>query len=1494
MYSGFLSPSVGFRANGSNPIRVSESCYCFDRGLQICGHSSSYGVSCCCCCCAFCVRGANSNGGLAYGLRQSSLLQWSGGRRLMLGGAGNGCYERLRGFDFGSECCDGDRSGMRKVSSFGRFDYGGGFRERRTWRGTGRIGGLEFVERREWRRYAGGLSEAEDLIDLLTDNVGECTVVHIETEIVPAKRKKEKKLKEKERVCDECNKRKAKSVASGSNRGNSRRDELNKIDLTSTGHGRGRNEDVSSEKKSELRKSGGAGFLQRKSRHEESTRTDSANVAHGRRRSEDVNALSERNARLRKDGSGCTSYHSLSSSGGIGSDVEIENVEEFENNNYVEEQASRYKEFRNQNDEEKYQEIERHGKKRHEVRLEEAAATGSHEGNVVVWDRKKSEKKLVETALDLSQSAAETAKKRFTASEADNSSLYKSDTSRKQFQTSEEDLSVISNRREERIHSDMTGSTQISRSRRRRHNVAEFEDIRESDAVTDSNQVVQSRVRQGNASTQTSFTQAVEEHLQKDEVGRTSQQHTGTLSIEEIDDTSVVSNSRHGNQSTSSVRTSVQETKEDHRQHDMSTVTKSELRRKSQQITEISEINRTEIQKTSISKLQYDSGMNVGNSTSSSIVSLSEGAAAGMIRPPVREDLQQSQSRKGSKASLESVVQSSGLAAMSDSQRISHQGAHRSDERVTEEKEKSHGRSQLDERDTQMEVRWERQRLAQESSLHGEASEVRREQRQRLVQESSLHKEASEARREQRQRLAHESSLHEEASEVRREQRQRLVQESSLHEEASEVRREQRQRLAQELSLHEEASEERREQRQRLVQESSLHEEASEVRRVAQESSLHEEASEEAFNLSLETRKEQGSTKTEDRTTQSTGVLSAHQSGTRASLSKVQSASYVSEKASQDLKYRYNSQQLGQQGQYHISEFESYGGEARDDAYAQPLSRIFTEDALGSAERIESSSGILIEEFVEQAKSKSAASEIKGKLKKTKSDGEDSKKQMMVKLGSGGAELKGSLHSSEGSEAVGPSDEKWDSTQTSVELPPRTKTPEVSPKAGNVSVRRTGRSMWNVIGDVFRARWIFRGESHSSPSKSRKRSSSNESVSSEAWFSGHEHDENITKDSGKRIPFQESASPSNLAEPGKEPKEIQQAGSGAIVIIDEPAGSGSSLSPGTSGSSSAAQEASLTYEEAKQSSSGPEASILATFSSAGMLGTSISFPSRKLSRSPVIGGTSLSARNDPSGSMGMVDPQPPPLSPNVASEAEEKRELTRRKFQRTTQVPKDRFEEWEEAYKRETEQQKIDEIFMREALVEAQKAADNWEVPVGAVLVQHGKIIARGCNLVEELRDSTAHAEMICIREASNALRTWRLAEATLYVTLEPCAMCAGAILQARVTSLVWGAPNKLLGADGSWIRLFPDSGERDSSSELADKPPAPVHPFHPKMNIRRGVLSAECAQVMQQFFQLRRQKKNKSEPSSPPSPPSCLPVSTNPVKLITKVHGLFSPTFCL
>jgi tRNA(adenine34) deaminase len=152
--------------------------------------------------------------------------------------------------------------------------------------------------------------------------------------------------------------------------------------------------------------------------------------------------------------------------------------------------------------------------------------------------------------------------------------------------------------------------------------------------------------------------------------------------------------------------------------------------------------------------------------------------------------------------------------------------------------------------------------------------------------------------------------------------------------------------------------------------------------------------------------------------------------------------------------------------------------------------------------------------------------------------------------------------------------------------------------------------------------------------------------------------------------------------------------------------------------------------------------------------------------------------------------------------------------------------------------QGADEYFMREALKEAQKAFLEGEVPVGAVVVFDGKIIARGYNQVELLRDATAHAEMIALTIAESALGNWRLSECTLYSTLEPCPMCLGALLLTRVSVLVWGAQDLRHGACGSWVNLF-------------EKP----HPTH-TMTVREGVLRAFCQEPLRRFFKQRREEE--------------------------------------
>jgi tRNA(adenine34) deaminase len=145
---------------------------------------------------------------------------------------------------------------------------------------------------------------------------------------------------------------------------------------------------------------------------------------------------------------------------------------------------------------------------------------------------------------------------------------------------------------------------------------------------------------------------------------------------------------------------------------------------------------------------------------------------------------------------------------------------------------------------------------------------------------------------------------------------------------------------------------------------------------------------------------------------------------------------------------------------------------------------------------------------------------------------------------------------------------------------------------------------------------------------------------------------------------------------------------------------------------------------------------------------------------------------------------------------------------------------------------------MLEALAEAKTAAALGEVPVGAVVVVDGVCIARAGNRVEEMRDASCHAEMLCLKEAAAQLGRWRLQGATLYTTLEPCAMCAGAMISSRIDRLVWGAPDLRQGADGSFI-------------ELLEK----KHPIH-NFPITKGVLVEASAELLRTFFLQKRCSK--------------------------------------
>ena len=153
-----------------------------------------------------------------------------------------------------------------------------------------------------------------------------------------------------------------------------------------------------------------------------------------------------------------------------------------------------------------------------------------------------------------------------------------------------------------------------------------------------------------------------------------------------------------------------------------------------------------------------------------------------------------------------------------------------------------------------------------------------------------------------------------------------------------------------------------------------------------------------------------------------------------------------------------------------------------------------------------------------------------------------------------------------------------------------------------------------------------------------------------------------------------------------------------------------------------------------------------------------------------------------------------------------------------------------------------DAEFMREALRQAKKAAKLKEVPIGCVLVKDGKIVARGYNRRNTDRTTLAHAEIAVIRKASKVMQDWRLEECTLYVTLEPCPMCAGAIVQARIPRVVAGCMNPKAGCAGSVLNILNTPG------------------LNHRVNFEKGVLETECSELLQNFFRELRENGKKNE----------------------------------
>ena len=153
----------------------------------------------------------------------------------------------------------------------------------------------------------------------------------------------------------------------------------------------------------------------------------------------------------------------------------------------------------------------------------------------------------------------------------------------------------------------------------------------------------------------------------------------------------------------------------------------------------------------------------------------------------------------------------------------------------------------------------------------------------------------------------------------------------------------------------------------------------------------------------------------------------------------------------------------------------------------------------------------------------------------------------------------------------------------------------------------------------------------------------------------------------------------------------------------------------------------------------------------------------------------------------------------------------------------------------------MEEFFMREALKEAKKAYRKKEVPIGAVIVYKNKIIARGYNLREKKKNSLLHAEIVAINKACKKLKTWRLDECDMYITLEPCPMCSGAIIQSRIKNIFFGVDDIKSGCANSKVNLFKKGL------------------FNHDVNVTGGLLNSECSQLLKEFFkELRKVDKAK------------------------------------
>lgn len=445
-------------------------------------------------------------------------------------------------------------------------------------------------------------------------------------------------------------------------------------------------------------------------------------------------------------------------------------------------------------------------------------------------------------------------------------------------------------------------------------------------------------------------------------------------------------------------------------------------------------------------------------------------------------------------------------------------------------------------------------------------------------------------------------------------------------------------------------------------------------------------------------------------------------------------------------------------------EHPSTGALVTSQSAGEPLRVTTHEDALGSAHRLEQSSEKFVGEFLKKAKHEVSYPET----------GEQRVESNQLKR-------RDSRRSSGGLGAKGPSDEMWvtDSTQGT----PQPGATEDNAAEGNAIFKRNGRSLWNVIADIARLRWGSRAGSSDSSAKPTGKSSPNESVSSATWFSGREHDGSSEDNKMDRVLPPEAHSLHQL-EVGQTSPRSQFESSGTTKLKQRSGRhEGVVSSPSSTileGGSASNRMASTSGDQIVRVDEEEGRNFEFRLSETASTGVPMKLPSRNLIRSPAIKEPSESSPTKvtrvgegrryqahipemdagqkplPFPGLNLRSPvvkEPSESHPSMISGSSSLREqveqqqplsaksqeetgsistdssFIQRKLQRNKQVVRDSFEEWEEAYRVEAERRTVDEIFMREALVEAKKAADTWEVPVGAVLVHDGKIIARGFNL---------------------------------------------------------------------------------------------------------------------------------------------------------------------